>query len=69
VTLEAQRSLEKADECLSTARAELGINLNSEAGRNAYLGAFHAAKAFMFERTGKVVRLLSCPVRWRLQAW
>jgi len=53
---EAERSLEKADECLSTARAELQINLSSEAGRNAYLAAFHAARALIFERTGKLIR-------------
>jgi uncharacterized protein (UPF0332 family) len=57
VTPEAERSLEKANECLSIARAELGINLSSEAGRNAYLAAFHAARALIFERTGK--RLIS----------
>jgi uncharacterized protein (UPF0332 family) len=56
VTPEAERSLEKANECLSTARAELEINLSSEAGRNAYLAAFHAARAFIFERTGRVVK-------------
>jgi uncharacterized protein (UPF0332 family) len=56
VTPEAQRSLEKADNCLTTARAELAINLGSEAGRNAYLAAFHGARAFIFERTGKVVK-------------
>jgi hypothetical protein len=48
---EAERSLEKADQCLTTARAELAINLSSEAGRNAYLAAFHSARAFIFERT------------------
>jgi uncharacterized protein (UPF0332 family) len=53
---EAERSLEKAAECLSTARAELDINLSSEAGRNAYLAAFHAARAFIFERTGKLIK-------------
>jgi uncharacterized protein (UPF0332 family) len=56
VTPEAERSLEKARQCLSTARAELDINLSSEAGRNAYLAAFHAARALIFERTGRVVR-------------
>jgi uncharacterized protein (UPF0332 family) len=56
VTPEAQHSLEKADNCLTTARTELAINLSSEAGRNAYLAAFHAARAFIFERTGKVVK-------------
>lgn len=56
MTPEAQRSLEKAGNCLTIARAELAINLGSEAGRNAYLAAFHAARAFIFERTGKVVK-------------
>jgi uncharacterized protein (UPF0332 family) len=56
VTPEAQGSLEKADQCLSTARTELTINLSSEAGRNAYLAVFHAARAFIFDRTGKVVK-------------
>jgi uncharacterized protein (UPF0332 family) len=56
MTPEAERSLEKADQCLTTARAELAINLSSEAGRNAYLAAFHAARAFIFERTDKVVK-------------
>jgi uncharacterized protein (UPF0332 family) len=53
---EAERSLEKADQCLATGRAELGINLSSEAGRNAYLAAFHAARAFIFERTDRLLR-------------
>ena len=56
MTPEAERSLEKADKCLTTARSELGINLGSEAARNAYLAAFHAARAFIFERTGQVVK-------------
>jgi uncharacterized protein (UPF0332 family) len=56
VTPEAERSLEKADQCLTAARTELAINLTNDAGRNAYLAAFHAARAFIFERTGKVVR-------------
>ena len=56
MTPEAQRSLEKADNCLTTARAELAINLGSEAGRNAYLAAFHAARAFIFERTTKSIK-------------
>ena len=56
MTPEAQRSLDKANQCLVTAGAELAINLSSEAGRNAYLAAFHAARAFIFERTGKVIK-------------
>ena len=53
---ETERSLEKAGQCLATGRAELAINLSSEAGRNAYLAAFHAARAFIFERTGNFIR-------------
>ena len=56
MTPESARFLDKANQCLSTARAELDINLSSEAGRNAYLAAFHAAQALIFDRTGKVVR-------------
>ena len=56
MTPEARRSLEKADNCLTTARAELAINLGSEAARNTYLAAFHAARAFIFERTGNVIK-------------
>ncbi|HLJ18061.1 MAG TPA: HEPN domain-containing protein [Bryobacteraceae bacterium] len=41
---------------MTTARAELAIQLGNEAGRNAYLAAFHAARAFIFEQTGKVVK-------------
>ena len=54
MTPEAERYLEKAEQCLSNARAVLGINLTNDAGRNAYLTAFHAAQALIFERTGKI---------------
>jgi len=50
VTPEAEDSLQKADHCLTTARTELAINLTNDAGRNAYLAAFHAARAFIFDR-------------------
>ena len=56
MTPEAERYLEKAQQCLSNARAELAISLSNDAGRNAYLAAFHAAQAFIFERTGKVAK-------------
>ena len=46
MTPEAQRSLEKANQCLTTARTELALNLGSEAGRNAHLAAFHAARGW-----------------------
>lgn len=53
---EAARFLEKAQQCLSNARAELGIALSNDAGRNAYLAAFHSAQALIFERTGRVAK-------------
>jgi uncharacterized protein (UPF0332 family) len=56
VTPEAERYLEKAQQCLSNARAELDIRLSNDAGRNAYLAVFHAAQAVIFERTGKVAK-------------
>lgn len=56
MTPEAARYLEKAYQCLSNARANLGIDLSNDAGRNAYIAAFHAAQAFIFERTGKAAK-------------
>ena len=56
MTPEAERYLEKAQQCLSNARAELDIRLSNDAGRNAYFAVFHAAQALIFERTGKVAK-------------
>ncbi len=56
MTPESGRYLEKAGQCLANARAELEIELGNDAGRNAYLAAFHAAQALIFERTGKVAK-------------
>ena len=53
---EARLYLEKARQCLSNARSTLNIGLSNDAGRNAYLAAFHAAQAFIFVRTGKVAK-------------
>lgn len=54
MTPEAALYLAKARECLGYARSNLQIGLCNDAGRNAYLAAFHAAQALIFERTGKV---------------
>jgi len=51
VTPEADRYLDKARQSLAHARTILAIDLGEDAGRAAYLGAFHAAQAFIFERT------------------
>jgi uncharacterized protein (UPF0332 family) len=53
VTPEAVEYLAKARQCLSNARASLGFGLSNDAGRGAYLSAFHASQAFIFEHTGK----------------
>jgi uncharacterized protein (UPF0332 family) len=53
VTPEAQLFLDKARLCLTHAEAILRIDLGDEAGRAAYLTAFHAAQAFIHERTGR----------------
>ncbi len=50
---EAGLHLAKARQDLAKATATLGIGLADEAGRLAYLAAFHAAQAFIFERTGR----------------
>ena len=53
---EAALYLEKARQALNEARAVAGIGLAEAAGRAAYLAAFHAAQALIFERTSKVPR-------------
>jgi uncharacterized protein (UPF0332 family) len=56
VTPEAARYLDKARQSLAHARAILAIELGEDAGRAAYLGAFHAAQAFIFERSNRVAK-------------
>lgn len=56
MTPESTRYLAKARRCLSDAQKCLGFDLTNDAGRGAYLTAFHASQAFIFERTGKVAK-------------
>ena len=51
---EAAQYLDKARQALKEARAVAGIELAEAAGQAAYLAAFHAAKALIFERNAKV---------------
>jgi uncharacterized protein (UPF0332 family) len=53
---ETARYLDKARRCLADARASLGYGLTNDAGRGAYLAAFNAAQALVFERTGKAAK-------------
>lgn len=53
MTPETGLYLEKAQTLLSEADAMFNIHLHGAAGRAAYLSAFHAAQAFIFENTGK----------------
>lgn len=53
---EAAGYLEKARACLGYAKTNLRVELGNDAGRNAYLAAFHAAQALIFERSGKVAK-------------
>ncbi len=56
MTPEATGYLDKARRCLAFARTNLDVGLGNDAGRNAYLAAFHAAQALIFEQTGKVAK-------------
>jgi uncharacterized protein (UPF0332 family) len=56
VTPEADRYPDKARQSLARARAMLTIELGEDAGRTAYLAAFHAVQAFIFERTSRVAK-------------
>jgi uncharacterized protein (UPF0332 family) len=46
----------KARQSLKEARAVLTIDLAEAAGRAAYLAAYHAAQAFVLDRTGKTAK-------------
>jgi len=50
---ETELDLAKARQALNEARAVAGIGLAEAAGRAAYLSAFHAAHALIFERGAK----------------
>jgi len=55
VTPETKEHLDKARQYLTKARGLLDVlHYNDEAGRAAYLAAFHAAQALISERTGKI---------------
>ena len=54
MTPESDRFLQKAEKHIERGRTMLGVGLNDDAGRAAYLAAFHAAQALIFERTGKI---------------
>jgi uncharacterized protein (UPF0332 family) len=56
VTPEVGEHLDKARECLTRAKIILGAGVGEDAGRDAYLAAFHAAQALILARSGKIVR-------------
>jgi uncharacterized protein (UPF0332 family) len=56
VTPETARFLQNADDHLERGQTMLAAGLNCDAGRAAYLAAFHAAQAIIFERASKVVK-------------
>jgi uncharacterized protein (UPF0332 family) len=56
MTPETAQFLAKAQKLLQEAEAMLAIRLNDAAGRTAYLAGFHAAQAFISEKTGRTVK-------------
>jgi uncharacterized protein (UPF0332 family) len=56
VTPEAESFLQKARRCLTNSNTILAIPIADVAAREAYLAGYHAAEAFIFERTGKTVK-------------
>jgi len=56
VSPEASGFIAKARQCLAYAHTNLDVGLGNDAGRNAYLAAFHAAQAFIFERSAVVAK-------------
>jgi uncharacterized protein (UPF0332 family)/predicted nucleotidyltransferase len=56
VTPQAGKFLEKAEKLLAEAETMLGVGLSDAAGRTASLAGFHAAQAFIFEATRRVLK-------------
>jgi uncharacterized protein (UPF0332 family) len=56
LTPEAAEALLTAHQHLSDAKAIRGLQIAHVAAREAYLAAFHAAEAFIHERTGRPVK-------------
>jgi uncharacterized protein (UPF0332 family) len=56
VTPEAAAYLGKARDDLNDARTIVAIGLAKVAARSAYYAAFHAAQAYIVERTGKIAK-------------
>lgn len=56
MTPEAARFLQNAEKHLERGYVMSGVHLNDDAARAAYLAAFHAAQAVIFEWTGKVAK-------------
>ena len=56
MTPETAQFLAKARKLLGQAEVMLKIGLNDAAGRTAYLAGFHAAQAFISEKTGRTVK-------------
>lgn len=56
MTPETSRFLQKAQEQLERASTMLGVGLDEDAGRAAYLAGFHAAQAFIYENIGRALK-------------
>ena len=51
--------LEKARELLQQADTVIGVGLNEAAASAAYMAALHAARAFIFENTTRLLRRIN----------
>jgi uncharacterized protein (UPF0332 family) len=56
VTPESRELIDKARDCLTRARIILAAGVGEDAGRDAYLAAFHVAQAVIRARTGKTAK-------------
>ena len=56
MTPEAARFLQNAEKHFKRGQTMLSVQLNDDAARAAYLAAFHAAQAVIFERSGRIVK-------------
>jgi uncharacterized protein (UPF0332 family) len=56
VTPEAAAYLERGGEVLNDPRQIVAIGLAKVAARSAYYAAFHAAEAYIFEKSGRIAK-------------
>jgi uncharacterized protein (UPF0332 family) len=54
--IETKNFLDKAGQAMDDARTSLTVKMNNVAGRECYMAAFHAAQAYIYHATKKIMK-------------